>query len=210
LKCLRRYLEENDTNQLANAGKYVSAMVAAAVRFKYSATPTPFWWWMVLVSSSGATLYQLYWDFVKDWGFFTPKSKNRWLRDELILKNKSIYYVSMVLYFDRLIYRTLIQKMQDLSTNAFTMQVLNLALRLAWTESVMKIRISKNETRLLDFSLASLEIIRRGHWNFYRYLKIVPGWNPYLHFSSLVGLKRFGVFSYNLGTSLITGWRMNT
>jgi hypothetical protein len=74
-------------------------MVAAAVRFKYHATPTPFWVWMVLISSSGATVYQLYWDFVKDWGFFTPKSKNLWLRDDLIIKNKSIYYVSMVFYF---------------------------------------------------------------------------------------------------------------
>ncbi|CAM0942920.1 unnamed protein product [Alopecurus aequalis] len=141
MQCLRRYLEENDINQLANAGKYISAMVAAAVRFKYSATPTPFWWLMVIISSSGATFYQLYWDFVMDWGFFTRKSKNQWLRDELILKNKSTYYVSMVL---------------------------NLVLRLAWTVSVMKIRISKDKSRLLDFSLASLEIIRRGHWNFYR------------------------------------------
>ncbi|KAL5212195.1 hypothetical protein ABZP36_023042 [Zizania latifolia] len=142
LQCLRRYLEEgHDINQLANAGKYVSAMVAAAVRFKYAATPTPFWVWMVIFSSSGATIYQLYWDFVKDWGFLNPKSKNPWLRNELILKNKSIYYVSMML---------------------------NLALRLAWTESVMKIHISKVESRLLDFLLASLEIIRRGHWNFYR------------------------------------------
>ncbi|XBH81316.1 hypothetical protein VPH35_106902 [Triticum aestivum] len=146
MQCLRRYIEEHDINQLANAGKYVSAMVAAAVRFKYNVTPTPFWMWMVLISSSGATVYQLYWDFVKDWGFFTPKSKNLWLRDDLILKNKFTYYISMML---------------------------NLVLRLAWTESVMKIRVSKNETRLLDFSLASLEIIRRGHWNFYRYLRLV-------------------------------------
>ena len=174
MKCLRRYLEEHDTNQLANCGKYVSAMVAAAVRFKYMATPTPFWKSMVIISSSGATFYQLYWDFVKDWGFFTPKSKNLWLRDDLILKNKLTYYVSMVLYFVQLIYSTkLIQKIQTRSTNAFIMQVLNLALRLAWTESVMKVHITKNETRLLDFSLASLEIIRRGHWNFYRYLILV-------------------------------------
>jgi hypothetical protein len=171
LQCLRRYLEEHDTNQLANAGKYVSAMVAAAVRFKYSATPTPFWKLMVIISSSGATLYQLYWDFVMDWGFFTPKSKNRWLRDELILKNKSVYYISMVLYFVQLIYST--TSKQARITYSFTMQVLNLALRLAWTVSVMKIHVSKNQTRLLDFSLASLEVIRRGHWNFYRYLKLV-------------------------------------
>ncbi|VAI62741.1 unnamed protein product [Triticum turgidum subsp. durum] len=141
MQCLRRYLEEHDVNQLANAGKYVSAMVAAAVRLKYKATPTPFWVWMVLITSTGTTVYQLYWDFVKDWGFFTPKSKNLWLRDDLILKNKFTYYVSMML---------------------------NLVLRLSWTKSVMKISITKNETRLLDFSRASLEIIRRGHWNFYR------------------------------------------
>uniref|UniRef100_A0A804PR56 Phosphate transporter3 n=1 Tax=Zea mays TaxID=4577 RepID=A0A804PR56_MAIZE len=142
MQCLRRYLEEgHDMNQLANAGKYVSAMVAAAVRFKYAATPTPFWMWMVIASSTGATIYQLYWDFVMDWGFLNPKSKNFWLRDQLILKNKSIYYASMML---------------------------NLVLRLAWAESVMKLRLGMVESRLLDFSLASLEIIRRGHWNFYR------------------------------------------
>uniref|UniRef100_M8B600 Phosphate transporter PHO1-2 n=1 Tax=Aegilops tauschii TaxID=37682 RepID=M8B600_AEGTA len=141
MQCLRSYLEEHDVDQLAHAGKYMSAMVAAAVRFKYKATPTPFWVWMVLISSTGTTAYQLYWDFVKDWGFFTPKSKNLWLRDDLILKNKFTYYVSMML---------------------------NLVLRLSWTKSVMKIPINKNETRLLDFFRASLEIIRRGQWNFYR------------------------------------------
>jgi xenotropic and polytropic retrovirus receptor 1 len=46
--------------------------------------------------------------------------------------------------------------------------MLNLVLRLAWAESVMKLRLGMVESRLLDFSLASLEIIRRGHWNFYR------------------------------------------
>ncbi|XP_066322929.1 phosphate transporter PHO1-2-like [Miscanthus floridulus] len=142
MQCLRRYLEEgHDLNQLANAGKYVSAMVAAAVRFKYAATPTPFWMWMVIISSTGATIYQLYWDFVMDWGFLDPKSKNFWLRDQLILKNKSVYYASMML---------------------------NLVLRLAWAESVMKLHLGMVESRLLDFSIASLEIIRRGHWNFYR------------------------------------------
>ena len=81
-------------------------MVAAAVRFKYAATPTPLWMWMVVISSSSATIYQLYWDFVMDWGFLNPKSKNLWLRDQLILKKKSIYYVSMVLYLVCLIFNT--------------------------------------------------------------------------------------------------------
>jgi hypothetical protein len=67
-----------------------------------------------------------------------------------------------------------------MSTNVFTMQVINLVLRLAWTKSVMNFRFGINETRLLDFSIASLEIIRRGHWNFYRYLKLVHSWDHYL------------------------------
>lgn len=79
-------------------GKYVSAMVAAGARITYSRQrhPDHLWFSIVLVTSVVATVYQLYWDFVKDWGLLNPKSRNLWLRDELILKNKSVYYVSMV------------------------------------------------------------------------------------------------------------------
>lgn len=77
-------------------GKYVSAMVAAGARVTYSRNPDHLWFAIVLVTSVGATVYQLYWDFVKDWGFLNPHSKNPWLRDDLILKNKGIYYLSMV------------------------------------------------------------------------------------------------------------------
>jgi hypothetical protein len=41
-------------------------------------------------------VYQLYWDFVKDWGLLQPNSKNPWLRTDLVLKRKYIYYFSMV------------------------------------------------------------------------------------------------------------------
>ncbi|KAK9289022.1 hypothetical protein L1049_017493 [Liquidambar formosana] len=88
-----------------------------------------------------ATVYQLYWDFVKDWGFLNPKSKNLWLRDDLVLKNRSVYYMSIAL---------------------------NVVLRVAWVETVLRFRFGIVESRLLDFFLASLEVIRRGHWNFYR------------------------------------------
>ena len=83
-------------NHLANAGKYMSAMLAAAIRWKYAVAPTPSLLASVIISSAMATVYQLYWDFVKDWGLFKLTSKNLLLRDELILRNKSIYYVSMV------------------------------------------------------------------------------------------------------------------
>lgn len=77
-------------------GKYVSAMVAAGARITYAKQKTELWLVVVLVTSVLATVYQLYWDFVQDWNLLNPKSKNPWLRDDLILKNKSIYYVSIV------------------------------------------------------------------------------------------------------------------
>ncbi|OMO95411.1 hypothetical protein COLO4_15919 [Corchorus olitorius] len=122
-------------------GKYVSAMVAAGARLTYATQSNELWFSVVLVTSVVATIYQLYWDFVKDWGVLNPKSKNPWLRDDLILKKRSVYYLSIAL---------------------------NVVLRVAWIESIMRFRINPVQTHLVDFFLASLEVIRRGHWNFYR------------------------------------------
>nr|GME11130.1 phosphate transporter PHO1 [Ipomoea batatas] len=142
LQCGRKWFDDNDINQLANLGKYVSAMVAVCARLTYARHPeSQIWLAIVLATSVLATIYQLYWDLVKDWGFFSHKSKNPYLRDNLILKNKIVYYVSIAL---------------------------NVVLRLAWVETVMRFNVGMLESRLLDFSLASLEVIRRGHWNFYR------------------------------------------
>ncbi|XVE65796.1 hypothetical protein DITRI_Ditri08aG0028200 [Diplodiscus trichospermus] len=141
MQCARRWFDEYDLSHLANMGKYVSAMVAAGVRLTYATESNYLWFSVVLVTSVVATVYQLYWDFVKDWGLLNPNSRNPWLRDDLILKNKSIYYLSIAL---------------------------NVVLRVAWIESIMRFRINRVQTHLLDFFLASLEVIRRGHWNFYR------------------------------------------
>ncbi|XP_010670983.2 phosphate transporter PHO1 isoform X1 [Beta vulgaris subsp. vulgaris] len=144
MQCARRWFEESDPKQLANLGKYVSAMVAAGARLTYAQQqePTVFCTILVVVTSALATIYQLYWDFVQDWGFFNPTSRNPWLRDDLILRKKSIYYISIVI---------------------------NLVLRVAWVESVMRfIKVGNIEAKFLDFTLASLEVFRRGHWNFYR------------------------------------------
>ncbi|KAL9225172.1 hypothetical protein vseg_001123 [Gypsophila vaccaria] len=144
MQCARRWFDESDVKQLANLGKYLSAMVAAGARLTYAQQqePTIFFTVLVVATSTIATVYQLYWDFVQDWGFFDHNSRNPFLRDDLVLKNKSIYYVSIVV---------------------------NLVLRVAWVQSVMRfIKIGNVEGKFLDFSLASLEVIRRGHWNFYR------------------------------------------
>ncbi|KAK3005890.1 hypothetical protein RJ639_017790 [Escallonia herrerae] len=95
MQCARRCFDEYDLNHLANLGKYVSALVAAGARITYARQPTTFWMIVVLVTSLVATVYQMYWDFVKDWGLLNPRSENPWLRDNLILKKKSIYYMSI-------------------------------------------------------------------------------------------------------------------
>ncbi|KAL7081256.1 hypothetical protein ACP275_14G028400 [Erythranthe tilingii] len=141
MQCARRWFDEGNPDHVANLGKYVSAMVAAGARLTYTRQPSQLWMVIVIVTSLVATVYQLYWDFVKDWGLFDRKSKNLFLRDDLVLKNKGIYYISIAL---------------------------NFVLRLVWVETVIGLNIGMLETSMLEFFLASLEVIRRGHWNYYR------------------------------------------
>jgi len=62
------------------------------------------------------------------------------------------------------------------------LQALNVVLRVTWTETVMHFKVGPVQTRLLEFLLASLEVIRRGHWNFYRYFpkQLIRTANGYL------------------------------
>ncbi|KAK4479860.1 hypothetical protein RD792_015403 [Penstemon davidsonii] len=141
MQCARRWFDEGHKNHLANLGKYVSAMLAAGAKVAYEKDKNVGWLCLVVIVSSGATVYQLYWDFVKDWGLLQFNSKNPWLRDELMLKQKSIYFFSMGL---------------------------NLVLRLAWLQTVFHYNFEKVDYRVTMLFLAALEVVRRGQWNFYR------------------------------------------
>uniref|UniRef100_A0A0E0HR97 Uncharacterized protein n=1 Tax=Oryza nivara TaxID=4536 RepID=A0A0E0HR97_ORYNI len=141
MQCARRWFDEGDINHIVNLGKYVSAMLAAGTKVAYENDNSAGWLSLVVIVSSLATIYQLYWDFVKDWGLLQFNSKNPWLRNDLILKQKYIYFLSMGL---------------------------NLILRLAWLQTVIHPNIGSLDSRVTLFILAALEVIRRGHWNFYR------------------------------------------
>ncbi|KAJ7549499.1 hypothetical protein O6H91_07G056400 [Diphasiastrum complanatum] len=141
MQCFRRWIDENDRAHIANGGKYLSAMIAVAVKLTYGEAQSVVWMVMLVITSTVATIYQMYWDLVVDWGLLQPNSSNPWLRDRLILKRKSIYVVSMVL---------------------------NGVLRLAWLQSVTHLQFGDLDTQITDFIFASLEVLRRGHWNFYR------------------------------------------
>ncbi|KAD4983003.1 hypothetical protein E3N88_19674 [Mikania micrantha] len=141
MQCARRWLDEGETGHLINLGKYVSAMLAAGAKVAYEKEKSVGWLCVVVVISSIATVYQLYWDFVKDWGLLQMNSKNPWLRNELILRKKFLYFFSMGL---------------------------NVVLRLAWLQSVLHYKFGGIDYRLTGLFLAALEVIRRGQWNFYR------------------------------------------
>uniref|UniRef100_A0A7N0U1M0 Uncharacterized protein n=1 Tax=Kalanchoe fedtschenkoi TaxID=63787 RepID=A0A7N0U1M0_KALFE len=141
LQCARRWFDEGQSTHLVNLGKYVSAMLAAGAKVAYEKEKSLGWLYLVVVVSSGATVYQLYWDFVKDWGLLQPNSRNPWLRNDLMLRRKCIYYFSMAL---------------------------NLILRLAWLQTVLHSNFGSVDYRVTGLFLAALEIIRRGLWNFYR------------------------------------------
>ena len=49
------------------------------------------------------------------------------------------------------------------------MQFLNVLLRFAWLQTVLDFKFSNLHTEGLITIVASLEIIRRGIWNFFRY-----------------------------------------
>lgn len=96
VQCARRWFDEGHKSHLVNLGKYVSAMLAAGAKVAYEKEKSVEWMCVLVVISSVATVYQLYWDFVKDWGLLQFSSKNPWLRDELMLRQKFFYYFSMV------------------------------------------------------------------------------------------------------------------
>ncbi|GJV02081.1 SPX and EXS domain-containing protein [Tanacetum coccineum] len=142
LQCLRRLLEGHDSTQALNALKYFSTIVAVVARTIYVQRPGVTLKIIAASTSGFATIFTTYWDIVNDWGLLCKNSENPWLRDKLILPNRSIYFIAMVL---------------------------NVILRLAWMQTVLDFHdASFLHRNALIAIVASLEIIRRGIWNFFR------------------------------------------
>eukprot|EP00261_Vitis_vinifera_P015482 XP_003635556.1 PREDICTED: phosphate transporter PHO1 homolog 3 [Vitis vinifera] len=141
LQCLRRLFEEKDPTQGYNGLKYFSTIVAVSLRTAYSLNKGMRWRIVAWVSSAIAAIASTYWDLVFDWGLLQKHAKNRWLRDKLLVPHKSVYFGAMVL---------------------------NVLLRFAWLQTVLDFQFSFIHREGLIAIVASLEIIRRGIWNFFR------------------------------------------
>ncbi|XP_031254142.1 phosphate transporter PHO1 homolog 9-like [Pistacia vera] len=142
LQCARRLIEEKDSDHAVNGLKYFSTIVAVATRTTFAQIKTGNMMIAAAVTSVFATCLSTYWDLVKDWGLLRRDSKNPWLRDKLLVPNKSVYFIAMVV---------------------------NVILRLAWVQSVFGFTDAPYiHRKALTAIVAVLEIFRRGMWNFFR------------------------------------------
>ncbi|XP_028762025.1 phosphate transporter PHO1 homolog 3 [Neltuma alba] len=141
LQCLRRLFEEKDAMQGYNGVKYFLTIVAVCLRTAYNLDKRITWKVLAWVFSISAAIVSTYWDLVIDWGLLQKKSKNRWLRDKLAIPHKSVYFTAMVL---------------------------NILLRFAWLQTVLDFKVNFLHRQAMISIIASLEIIRRALWNFFR------------------------------------------
>ncbi|XWS69679.1 hypothetical protein CRYUN_Cryun04dG0199500 [Craigia yunnanensis] len=140
LQCFRRLFEEKDPVQGFNGLKYFLTIAAVCLRTAYSINKGIGWRIIAWIVSAIAAIFCTYWDFVYDWGLLNRHSKNRWLRDKLLVPHKKIYFGAMGL---------------------------NVLLRFAWHQTVLNFKVPLHPETLTTI-VASLEIIRRGIWNFFR------------------------------------------
>ncbi|XP_010527936.1 PREDICTED: phosphate transporter PHO1 homolog 3 [Tarenaya hassleriana] len=142
LQCLRRLFEEKNPEQGYNGLKYFLTIVAVCLRTAYSIQKGNVAWRVLAgIFSAAAAIFCTYWDFVHDWGLLNRTSKNRWLRDKLLVPHKKVYFIAMIL---------------------------NVLLRFAWLQTVLDFNFSFMHRQTMVAVVASLEIIRRGIWNFFR------------------------------------------
>ncbi|KAK3222977.1 hypothetical protein Dsin_010002 [Dipteronia sinensis] len=141
LQCLRRMFEEKDAMQGWNGLKYFITIVAVCMRTGLILDSTNLGWKITSwIFSVAAAVVGTYWDLVYDWGLLNRNSKNRWLRDKLLVPDKKIYFIAIAL---------------------------NILLRFAWMQTVLGVGFTLHTQTWLTI-VACLEIIRRGIWNFFR------------------------------------------
>lgn len=96
-QCMRRMIEERSLEQGYNGVKYLLTIIAVCLRTASSSDEKNFILKVLAGAASVlAAVFCTYWDFVHDWGLLNKSSKNRWLRDKLLVPNKKVYFIAMV------------------------------------------------------------------------------------------------------------------
>ncbi|CAN6549200.1 unnamed protein product [Malus baccata var. baccata] len=98
-----------------NGLKFLLIIVSVSMRIAHTLTDDVNWKVLAGIFSIVAAIFATYWDLVVDWGLLQRRSNNRWLRDKLLVPYKSVYFIAMVL---------------------------NVLLRFAWLQTVLKFNVS--------------------------------------------------------------------
>jgi len=140
LQCFRIMIDTDKYSpQIWNAGKYGFAILTAAFSFFFTIYPHFYLlWWISAIIS---TIYSFYWDIKYDFGFL-EKGDNYPLRNKLSYNNKFFYYAVLLL---------------------------NCCLRFMWVLSTSpEIVFQWIRPEFVSLLIFSMEVIRRGFWNFIR------------------------------------------
>ncbi|MCD7450520.1 Xenotropic and polytropic retrovirus receptor 1 [Datura stramonium] len=140
-QCVRRLMEEKDVKHGFNGFTYFSMLLSVVLQSTFRLRKKMTWKVWALASSGVAALANICWDIRMDWGLLQRKSRNFLLRDELLLPHKTAYYVAMIL---------------------------EVLLRFVWLQVVLSFDMRPLRGKVITSIFASLEILRRGIWNFFR------------------------------------------
>lgn len=140
LQCFRIIIDSKKISpQIWNAGKYGFAILTAVFSFFFTIYPHFYLlWWISAIIS---TVYSFYWDIKYDFGFLED-GNNYPLRNKLSYNNKCFYYVVVIL---------------------------NCFLRFMWVLSTSpEIVFQWIRPEFVSLIIFSMEVLRRGFWNFIR------------------------------------------
>lgn len=147
---MRRYYDTLQRDHALNAAKYMLNIVVLLLNamhafFDMDPTLDPFlirspWGIAAVIAALLSTGYSYYWDVYKDWGLGDFKSKNFFLRDELLFPKKYMYYG--IILFD-------------------------LAFRFAWIGNMLSSLIPAHQI-YLKILFGAAELLRRAVWSLIR------------------------------------------
>ncbi|XP_060208125.1 phosphate transporter PHO1 homolog 5-like [Lycium barbarum] len=140
-QCMRRLVEEKKMQHGFNSFTYFSMLLSVVLQSTFRLRKKTTWKVWALASSFVAALANISWDIKMDWGLLQHKSRNFLLRDKLLLPHKTAYYIAMIL---------------------------EVLLRFVWLQVVLSFDMCPLRGKVITSTFASLEILRRGIWNFFR------------------------------------------
>lgn len=151
-QCFRRYRDTKHAfPHIVNAGKYAITFLVVLFSTLNSVykghhgnevIQNNVFFYLWIIAAFASTCYTFIWDIKMDWGLFDKNAKeNRFLREEIVYAHKAYYYFAML---------------QDL------------VFRFTWTITVTIGEEEVINSEVLKTAVASLEVLRRFIWNFFR------------------------------------------